>query len=134
VARAAASEATNSVATHPPLPALPEVGLSVLRVAGALALVLALFLAGVWLFRNWRRFAARRGHAPRLAVLETRSLGNRQSLFVVGYERQRMLLSAAPAGVSLVAHLPDVECDEAVDPPVPMPSFTQALRQVVNRR
>ena len=42
---------------------LPEVGFSVLRVFGALAFVLALFLGGVWLFRNWQRFIVQKGKA-----------------------------------------------------------------------
>jgi flagellar biogenesis protein FliO len=41
----------------------------VLRVTGALALVIGIFLAGVWLFRNWQRLAVRRGRAPKLNVL-----------------------------------------------------------------
>ena len=52
---------------------------------GALALVW-LFLGGVWLFRNWQRLVIQRGRAPKLNVLEIRSLGGRQALYVVGYE------------------------------------------------
>src|SRR5688572_32946271 len=38
----------------PPIrPALPEASFSVIRVFGALMLVLGLFLGGVWLFKNW---------------------------------------------------------------------------------
>jgi flagellar biogenesis protein FliO len=125
-------DATNSAGAT--LPALPEVGVSVLRVAGALALVFALFFGGIWLFRNWQRLALRRGPAPRLNVLESRALGNRQSLLVVGYERQRMLLAASPAGVSLVAHLPESECDTLAHPPAPLPSFAVALQQSVSAR
>jgi hypothetical protein len=42
----------------------PDVGVSLLRVLGALALVIGLFLAGVWLFRNGQRLAIPRGRAP----------------------------------------------------------------------
>src|SRR5207247_8803632 len=46
----------------PPIsPALPEVSFSVIRVFGALALVLGLFLAGVWLFKHWQCLALQRG-------------------------------------------------------------------------
>jgi flagellar biogenesis protein FliO len=113
---------------------LPEVGVSVLRVGGALALVLVLFLSGVWLFRNWQRFATRRGQAPRLAVLETRSLGSRQALLVVGYDRHRLLLAASPAGVSLVAHLPESDAEEPADLRAPTASFAEALHHVLRRR
>ena len=42
----------------------PGHGGPVLRMGGALALVIGLFLAGVWLFKNWQRLALRRGAAP----------------------------------------------------------------------
>lgn len=89
-----------------PDPTLPGAGLSVMRVLGALALVIALFLAGVWLFRNWQRLSLRRGLAPQLVVLEARPLGQRQSLYVVGYQHLRLLLAASPAGISLLTSLP----------------------------
>ncbi len=86
---------------------LPNAGLSLLRVVGSLALVLALFLAGVWLFKNWQRVAVNAGRAPKLQVLEARHLGPRQALYVVGYEDQRFLLASSPAGVSLLTRLPE---------------------------
>lgn len=114
---------------------LPEAGLSVLRVFGALALVLALFLGGVWLFRNWQRLMVKNGRAPKLNVLEARPLGNRYALYVIGYEQQRFLIAASPAGVRLLSELPPVEAGDgapaAAAHPVP---FAQALPQVLHRR
>jgi flagellar biogenesis protein FliO len=109
---------------------LPGAGASVLRVLGALVLVTAIFLGGVWLFRNWQRLAVRKGGAPRLNVLEVKSLGQRQALYVVGYDQQRMLLASSPAGVTLVSHLPAVEDGEAAAP-VPQASFVEAFRQIL---
>ena len=100
-----AAQSTNSVALPP---ALPDMGLSLLRVLGALAIVLAVFLGGVWLFRNWQRLVIQRGRTPRLNVLEVRSLGGRHALYVVGYEQERFLVAASPAGVNLVSHLQSV--------------------------
>ncbi len=117
-------------------PAFPEAGVSLIRVTGALALVLGLFLGGAWLFKNWQRLAARRGREPRLSILETRSLGARQAVFVVGYERQRFLLATSPGGVNLLTHLPDADAAEpepAAKPAGPM-SFSQALSQVLKRK
>jgi flagellar biogenesis protein FliO len=119
--------ATNYVA----LPGeLPGAGASVLRVFGALVLVTAIFLGGVWLFRNWQRFAVRKGGAPRLNVIEVKSLGQRHALYVVGYDQQRMLLASSPAGVTLVSHLPAAEEGEAAAP-VPQASFAEAFRQIL---
>ncbi len=100
-----AADATNA-STAFSSPSLPDAGPSLLRVLGALALVLGLFLGGVWVFRNGRQLALRRGRAPRLNVLETRSLGGRQAVFVVGYDQERFLLGASPSGISLLSHLP----------------------------
>ena len=127
------AETTNAVVTAPPF---PEAGVSLLRVTGALALVLGLFLGGAWFFKNWQRLALQRGQSPKLNILETRSLGARQAVFVVGYEKQRFLVATSPAGVNLLSHLPEAEANEteaAEKPAAPMP-FGQALANVLKRK
>ena len=128
------AQTTNSAAAssfNPAMPA-PDIGASLLRVMGALALVLGIFLAGVWLFRNWQRLAVQRGRAPKLNVLEIRSLGGRQSIYVVGYEQERFLLASSPAGVNFLTHLPSASNEEtnATEAKPQMP-FSQALAQVL---
>ena len=86
---------------------LPGIGLSVLRMFGALAFVLALFFGGVWVVKNRRRIPGLRCRAPRLNVLEVRSLGNRHSLCLIACEQQRLLLAVSPTGVTLLSHLPE---------------------------
>jgi flagellar biogenesis protein FliO len=116
----------------PPVsPALPEVGFSVIRVFGALALVLALFLAGVWLFKNWQRLALHRGRPAQLQVVEMKHLGGKHALYVVAYQQQRLLLASSPNGVSLVSHLPPGDPAEVEPPAVSSPSFVQVLQQAV---
>ena len=120
---------------------LPDTGASILRVLGALVLVISLFLGGVWLFRNWQRLAVRKGRAPRLNVLEVKSLGQRQAIYVVGYQQQRILLASSPAGITLLTHLPEEEeaktaaatATESASPAVRM-SFAEAFQQVLSRR
>ena len=114
--------------------ALPDTGASVLRVFGALILVVGIFLGGVWLFRNWQRFTVQKGARPRLNVLEARSLGQRQSLYVVGYLQQRMLVAATPTGITLLSHLPSEETSEVPAPAVTRISFTDAFQQVLARK
>lgn len=114
-------------------PVLPDAGVSLLRVLGSLALVLGLFLGGVWLFKNWRRLAIKGAPKPKLNILENRSLGARQAVFVVGYEQQRFLVATSPAGVSLLSHLPEaenIEAEPTEKTSAPMP-FAQALAQVL---
>jgi flagellar biogenesis protein FliO len=107
-------------------------GASLLRVVGALVVVVALFLAGVWLFKNWQRLALRKGAIPKLSVLEVRSLGQRQAIYVVGYEQQRMLIATSSGGVTLLSHLPAA----GAEPPEkgPKMSFAEAFQQVLARK
>jgi len=130
-----AAQGTNAAGAPVASPSLPDVGPSVLRVFGALALVIGIFLGGVWLYRNWQQLTAHRGRAPKLSVLETRSLGGRQALFVVGYEQERFLISSSPAGVTLLSHLPTAALDGESAAKVSAPSsFAQALAQVLKGR
>lgn len=136
--------ATPLVSTNlpPASPAFPDASLSVIRVFGALALVLGLFLGGVWLFKNWQRVTVNRGRPAQLQILETRALGGKHALYVVGYQQQRLLLASSPNGVSLVSHLPE---DDAASAPVAAKavaqvpavgseSFVQALQQAVQAK
>ncbi|HEX3624910.1 MAG TPA: flagellar biosynthetic protein FliO [Verrucomicrobiae bacterium] len=124
---------TNVVTTPFIAPALPDAGVSLLRVAGAMVLVIGIFLGGVWMFKNWRRLALQQGRGPKLQVLETRPLGGRNAIYVLAYEQQRFLVSASPSGVSLLSHLPAATDNEAADgaPGVSRPAFTQVLAQVL---
>lgn len=112
---------------------LPDAGASVVRVFGALILVIALFLGGVWLFRNWQRLTVRKNGGAKLNLIEVKSLGQRQALYVVGYQHQRMLLAATPAGITLVSHLPEAEATEPTEA-APKLNFAEAFQLVLNRK
>lgn len=117
--------------TAPP-PAVPDIGFSVLRVFGALALVFALFLGAIWIFRNWQRLTVNRGRPAKLNVLEVRPLGQRHAIYVIGYQQQRVLLATSPAGVSLLSHLPDDD-----SPPGPEPraaTFAEVWQHLRQRK
>ena len=111
----------------------PELGSSLLRVGGALLLVISLFFAGIWLFKNWGRFVKQNGRAPKLNVLEVKSLGQRQAIYVIGYEQQRMLLASSPTGVSLVSHLPAATENETA-PVSPTINFAAVLQEALGRK
>src|SRR6185295_7050904 len=81
--------------------ALPDMGFSLLRVFGSLVLVLALFLAGIWLFKNWQRLAIQKRRSPKVNILEVKTLGGRHALYLVAYEQQRFLISSSPTGINL---------------------------------
>lgn len=123
---------------------LPDPGAALVRVMVALAVVLGLFGVGVWLYRNWQRLMCR-GTEPKLRILEVRPLGGRQTLYVVAYEQERLLLAGSPQGVQLLTHLPPGTGEPApVTQPqpastpvraVPLPhSFADMLRRALHPR
>ena len=89
-------------------------------------------VGGIWLTRNWRRLARGAVRSPELRIIECRSLGGRQALWIVGYRRQRLLVGSSPAGITLVSELPDASADEPLA--TPAPDFAEAFRQVLGRR
>jgi flagellar biogenesis protein FliO len=104
-----ANAAAATHATQPVPLQTPSLFFSLARVLGALALVTALFFAGVWLFRNWQRVVLQKGRPPKLNLIEVRSLGARHALYLIGYQEQRYLISTSPAGIGLLAQLPDAQ-------------------------
>jgi flagellar biogenesis protein FliO len=92
----------------------------------------------LWLFRHSQRFAFRNGRAPKLSVLEAKSLGQRHTLFVVGYDKQRMLVAASPTGITLLSSLPEAGPEEApvIQPAVrsSLHDFPALLLQAVGRK
>jgi flagellar biogenesis protein FliO len=119
----------------PPIsPALPDASFSVIRVFGALVLVLGLFLAGVWLFRNWQRLTLQRGRPSQLQILEMKALGGKHALYVVGYQHQRLLLASSPTGVTLVSHLPAADATEVEPARLSSENFVQVLQQAVQAK
>lgn len=136
LAAPAFAQLTNSAAAPLTAHSLPDAGpslFSLLRIFGALALVIGIFLGGVWLFRNWQRLTQQRGRQPRLNLLETRSLGGRHTIHVVGYEQERFLIAVSPGGVNLLSHLPAAGEEELpTGTNVPSaPSFAGALAKVL---
>jgi flagellar biogenesis protein FliO len=141
VAPACFAEPASLPASIPALPVihsdLPNVGLSAIRALAALAFVLAIFFGGVWLFRNGQRLAWRKNGVPKLAILETRPLGNRFAIYVVGYEQQRLLIGSSPAGLSLLSQLPPgaaAAVEPAAAAPAGDPSFAALLQQTFQRK
>jgi flagellar biogenesis protein FliO len=112
---------------------LPDAGASLFRVCGAFIVVVALFLGGVWLFKNWQRLSVKKSGGAKLSLIEVKSLGQRQAIYVVGYQEQRMLLASSPAGVTLLSHLPAAGEAEKTAPAAKM-NFAEALQHVLSRR
>jgi len=110
------------------------IGWAIFRMVGALCIVFAVFFAGVWLLKNGQRFLAKRGGVTaKLRVIEAKSLGARQTIYVVAYEKQRMLIASSPSGVNFLSALPTVE-EEPVVAEAPASPFSEILRKVITSR
>jgi flagellar protein FliO/FliZ len=74
---------------------------------GSGVLVVALLLAGAggWLFWRGRATPVGTVNVRKLAIAETKSLGNRQYLVVAAYEDKKFLLSVCPGKIELLTAL-----------------------------
>ncbi len=113
--------------------AAPSMGAAVFRMIGALVFVLTLFFGAAWLFRNSHRFKGGSTANRKLQVLEAKSLGPRQVIYVVGYEQQRLLIGATAQGLTLLTHLPEGS-SQTEAPAVVSVSFGDALMQALGRK
>ena len=85
-----------------------EIGLdSLLQLLGMLLLVLGVFGASAWAVKRWKLLPQLRGGQNHLQILEVRSLGQRNSLFVVEYRGRRLLIGSGNNGPRLLSALPD---------------------------
>lgn len=119
-----------------PVAEMPSMGAAVFRMIGSLALVIALFFAAAWIFRNMHRFKAAGANQRKLQVLEGKSLGPRQAVYVVAYEQQRLLIGASAQGLTLLTHLPEGEPQaqpQGTERILPV-SFGEALLQALGRK
>lgn len=114
--------------------AVPSMGVAVFRMVGSLALVIALFFAGAWIFRNMHRFKAAGANQRKLQVLEGKSLGPRQAVYVVAYEEQRLLIGASAQGLTLLTHLPEGAAQPVAEQRIVPVSFGEALMQALGRK
>jgi flagellar protein FliO/FliZ len=68
--------------------------------------------AGGWLFWRGRSAPGGLAAARRLAIAETKSLGNRQYLVVATYEDKKFLLGVCPGRIELLTPLETAEAGE----------------------
>ncbi|HEX7860673.1 MAG TPA: FliO/MopB family protein [Verrucomicrobiae bacterium] len=127
--------AAENVAATAAAPAVPSMGAAVFRMVGSLAVVIALFFAGAWLFRNMHRFKAGQSNQRKLQVLEGKSIGPRQAIYVVAYEQQRLLIGSTAQGLTLLMHLPEgqTQTETSSERIVPV-SFGEALMHALGRK
>lgn len=111
-----------------------SMGAAVFRMLGSLLFVVALFFGGAWCFRNMHRFRQAGAPQRKLQVLEARTLGARQAVYVVAFEQQRMLIGSSAQGLTLLTHLPDGTPQSESTPSIVPVSFGEALMQALGRK
>ncbi len=128
---------TNTNALAPltgPETALPDASVSVIRVFGGLIFVLSLFGVGIWMLRRAQQMGFKLGSAPRLRVVETRSLGYRHSLHVVAYDQQKFLIGTSPGTITLLSELPPTDPAATETPTAPPANFSTVLKNLLGRK
>ena len=75
------------------------------QLLGMLLLLLGIFAAVAWGIKRWRLLPQLREGGHHLKVLETRSLGQRNSLLVVQYQSRKFLVGSGSNGVHLIGDL-----------------------------
>ena len=110
-----------------------------IRIVGALMIVMAILLGGAWWFRKSRLFGLVPAQSSHLNVIETRSLGSRHALHVVEYGSKRFLIADSPAGTNFLTDLEKMEeeateeLDEAAEKISPG-SFAGKLKTLLERK
>ena len=106
------------------------------RMLGSLVLVLGLLFAGILLFKRWRGLTPGGKQPARIRVLETRSLAQRQTLYLVTCEGQRLLIAGSPMGISLVTQLPAQPAENLPEALASSPAlhFVEALNNALGRK
>jgi len=114
--------------------AAPSITVSIFRMLGGLALVIALFFGAAWMFKNGVRFRPANGVPRKLHVLEAKSLGPRQAVYVVAYENQRLLIGSTANGLALLTHLPEGAAESEPGERIVPVSFGEALMHALGRK
>jgi flagellar biogenesis protein FliO len=90
-----------------------EYGMQLLRLAGSLVLVLAIFFALVYALKRWGKRMGKPAGQPLLEVLSKQSFGPRHHLILVrGPGEQDVLVGISPQNMSLLAMTKTVKSEE----------------------
>lgn len=112
---------TNALAA----PDLSSAAGSLGRMLGALALVFALLIGALWIYRHWQQLLLQRTPVSGLRVVDVKSLGQRTAVYVVAYRHQQFLIGASPNGLSLLSPL-DADPSVSGGPSASEPSHSAA--------
>lgn len=110
-------------------PAGLSCGGMLVRLCGALALVILLILALAWLARRAGWTSPQAAGAPLLRIRHSQTLGQRERVVILEVQRRWLLLGVTPGGVTLLGEL-----DPADDAAAPAGVFQQTLLRALSNR
>lgn len=110
------------------------------RLMGSMALVFAVLIGVVWVYRQWQRMVLKKAPVSGLRIVDVKNLGQRMAIYVVAYRNQQFLIGGSPNGLNLLSPL-DSEPSEtepsetgATEPPVtPPPGATASFRSALDK-
>ena len=73
-----------------------------IQLLGMLLLLLGIFAGAAWAIKKWRLLPQLREGGQSLKVVESRSLGQRNSIMVVQYEGRKFLVGSGSNGIQLI--------------------------------
>ncbi|GLI33576.1 flagellar biosynthetic protein FliO [Desulforhabdus amnigena] len=82
-----------------------DLGIQLLRVAGSLALVLALLILGLYVVRHFSSWIKKTGDNEWIQVLSRHYLDPKNYLVVVKSQEQVLLMGVSPQGIQLLTPL-----------------------------
>ena len=136
-APAAASAAPEEAAAAAPAAPWADSGMSLLRTAGSVGLVICLILGGFLLFRRYAPQILNKPPAERtLRLIETLAMGEKRSIALVQAGGRKLLLASTPGQITLLTSFADLatgnpdqagEAREAEAPATPAGSFRSLL-------
>ncbi len=117
-----------------------------IQLLGMLLLLLGIFATAAWAIKRWRLLPQLREGGQNLKVVESRSLGQRNSILVVQYMDRKFLIGSGSNGVQLIGDLggdspsigqavpsdPAVSVDEGVESEK-RPGFLSSLSQHIQK-
>ena len=117
-----------------------------IQLLGMLLLLLGIFAAAAWAIKRWRLLPQLREGGQNLKIVESRSLGQRNSILVVQYMDREFLIGSGSNGVQLIGELggdssplgqavpsdPAVSVDEGAESEK-LPGFLSSLSQHIQK-
>ncbi len=83
-----------------------DMTLQFVRVAGSLALVLALLLGGLYALKRWGHWMKKTGNDGWIQIIAQHSFGPKHHILLVKVEEEKLLVGVSPQGMHYLSSIP----------------------------